>query len=283
MIKKKAYAKINLFLNMLEKRKDGYHNLEMVNAKIDLFDDIQLKKCQVSSGIIIKSNDLFLSNQDNVVLACARHMQEKYHIDYGIEITIDKRIPYGAGLGGNSSDAAAVIHGINELAELSLTLEEMQAIGEMFGADIPYCLIDDVAFVTKTGEVVKPIHHQLKGKEVLVIHPKKHIMTKDVFNYADTKGVETKDVSVLLKAIEENALEMIQKAMFNSLEAIVMDLDEEMREFKQEIVDQIGDLGLVMTGSGSTFIQLILTKNERVKTFITENKDKFLVNRYKIV
>ncbi|MGE4571470.1 MAG: 4-(cytidine 5'-diphospho)-2-C-methyl-D-erythritol kinase, partial [Candidatus Izemoplasmatales bacterium] len=89
MIRKKAYAKINLFLNVMDKRKDGYHDLEMVNAKIDLYDEITIKKCQLTTGIIIKSNDMFLSSQDNVILQCARYMQDKYHIQHGIQIVID--------------------------------------------------------------------------------------------------------------------------------------------------------------------------------------------------
>lgn len=283
MIKKKAYAKINLFLNVLDRRKDGYHNLEMVNAKIDLYDDIELKKCELSTGIIIKSNDLFLSNQDNVILQCARYMQDQYHVNYGIKIIIDKRIPYGAGLGGNSSDAAAVIQGINELADLSLSLEDMQAIGKMFGADIPYCLIDDVAYVSKIGDNIQPIKHQLKGREILLVHPKIHLLTKDVFEYADQRTYHTRDIHQFIRAIEGNNINKIQEEMFNSLEDVVVDMNGDMAIFKAELIQEIGDKGLVMTGSGSTFIQLISDKNSKLLTYIDNNKDKFLINTYKIV
>lgn len=283
MIKKKAYAKINLFLNVLDKRKDGYHNLEMINAKIDLYDDIEIKKCNLSTGIIIKSNDLFLSNQDNVVLQCARYMQDEYKLDYGIKITIDKRIPYGAGLGGNSSDAAAVIHGISDLANLNLSLEEKQDIGKMFGADIPYCLIDDVAYVLKTGEQVNLIPNQLKGKQVLLIHPKCHILTTDVFKKADESTYQTKDINDIIKAIEDNDVKKIQANMFNSLEKIVVDMYDKMKDFKTYLVDYLGREGLVMTGSGSTFILLIDDLNQETKAFINENKAKYLINVYKII
>jgi 4-diphosphocytidyl-2-C-methyl-D-erythritol kinase len=283
MIQKKAYAKINLFLNVLDKRKDGYHNLEMINAKIDLYDDIQLKKCHLSTGIIIKSNDLFLSSQDNIILQCARYMQDEYHIDYGIQISIDKKIPYGAGLGGNSSDAAAVIHGINELAGLNLDLEEMQEIGQMFGADIPYCLIDDVACVKKTGEDIKTIKNELKGQSVLLIHPNKHILTSDVFKYADQKTYQQKDMALMIQAINQNHIEQIQANMFNSLEDVVVEMDKKMHEFKQMLIENIGQKGLVMTGSGSTFIQLISSKTDKIKHFINKNKEHFFINVYKIV
>jgi 4-diphosphocytidyl-2C-methyl-D-erythritol kinase len=283
MINKKAHAKINLFLNVLNKRRDGYHNLEMINAKIDLCDDIVIKKCEKSTGVIIKSNDLFLSNQDNVILQCARFMQDKYHINYGIKIIIDKKIPYGAGLGGNSTDAATVIEGINELAELNLSLEKMKEIGNMFGADIPYCLHSEVAYVTKTGEEVKPIENKLKGTKILVVHPKKHILTSSVFEVADKEDYLTKDIEPVMKAIKENDILQLQKHLYNSLEHIVINMDEEMKAFKSNLIEHVGAKGLVMTGSGSTFIKVLDEENDAIKRFVSENKGKFLVNVYKIV
>ncbi|MFP4478232.1 MAG: 4-(cytidine 5'-diphospho)-2-C-methyl-D-erythritol kinase [Candidatus Izemoplasmatales bacterium] len=283
MITKKAYAKINLFLNVLEKRRDGYHNLEMINAKIDLCDDIILKKCEKSTGIIIKSNDLFLSSQDNVILQCARFMQDKYSINYGIKIIIDKRIPYGAGLGGNSTDAAAVIKGINELAELDLSLEDMKRIGNRFGADIPYCLHDEVAFITSTGNEIKAIENNLKGTNVLIAHPKKHILTSEVFKIADREGYETRNIEPLINAIKNHDLELIQKKLYNSLEHIVVQADEEMEAFKMDLIKSVGANGLVMTGSGSTFIKLLDDVNDEIKDYVNENKEKFLVNIHKII
>jgi 4-diphosphocytidyl-2-C-methyl-D-erythritol kinase len=283
MIEKKAYAKINLFLNVVNKRKDGYHNLEMVNAKIDMYDEITIKKCKVSTGVIIKSNDMFLSSQDNVILQCARYLQDKFHISYGMEININKKIPYGAGLGGNSTDAATVIKMINELAELDLSLEEMQDIGQMFGADIPYCLIDDLAYVTQIGEKVELIPNQLKNKQVLLIHPKKHILTKDVFKKGDKIGYETIDINPLLNAIEKNDDETIKTHLYNGLESIVLNMDEKMADFKNTLVKELGGKGLVMTGSGSTYIKLIDEIDSKILDFIKQNQDKYLVNVYKII
>ncbi|QLY40439.1 4-(cytidine 5'-diphospho)-2-C-methyl-D-erythritol kinase [Hujiaoplasma nucleasis] len=283
MIRKKAYAKINLFLNVMDKRKDGYHDLEMVNAKIDLYDEITIKKCQLTTGIIIKSNDMFLSSQDNVILQCARYMQDKYHIQHGIQIVIDKLIPYGAGLGGNSTDAASVIHGINELCELELSLKEMQEIGEIFGADIPYCLIDEVALVTKTGEVVEAIPNQLKNKQILLIYPKIHVLTASVFNEFDKNQLVKKDVNILLNAIEKNDIKTIQKNLFNALEETTISLDIDLREFKDNLLTHLGDEALVMTGSGSSFFKLIEEPNQDIIDFIDLHKDKYLINLYKIV
>ena len=283
MIIKKAYAKINLFLDVVDKRKDGYHNLQMINAKIDYFDEITIQKSQITSGILIKSNDMFLSSQDNIILQCARYMQDQYNISHGIQINIDKKIPYGAGLGGNSSDAAAVIHGINELVNLNLTMETMQEIGQMFGADIPYCLMDDVAYVTSTGEQIMKIPNQLKNKHILVIHPKKHILTADVFRNFELNPEKKQNIQPILNAIEKNDLKGIQSAMYNGLEDVVMRMDDEMSLFKDVLVNKIGASGLVMTGSGSTYIKLFERINDRIQTFINENSDKFLIKVAKII
>lgn len=283
MITKKAYAKINLFLNVLNKRRDGYHNLEMINAKIDLCDDILLKKCEKSTGIIIKSNDLFLSSQDNVILQCARFMQDKYNINYGIKIVIDKRIPYGAGLGGNSTDAAAVIEGINELAELDLSFEDMKEIGNMFGADIPYCLHNEVAYITSTGDKIEPIENKLKGTNILVAHPKKHILTSEVFKVADKEGYQARNIEPVMNAIKNHDMGLLQKKLYNSLEHVVINMYEEMKEFKTKLIESVGANGLVMTGSGSTFIKVLEDVNDDVKRFVDENKGKFLVNIHKII
>ena len=137
MITEKAYAKVNLFLNVLDKREDGYHSLEMLNVKIDLYDILTFKIIDSEEAIIIKSNDLFLSNQENIVIQVARYMMKRYDIKSGLEITIEKNIPFGAGLAGNSADSAAVIKGINKLFSLNLSLETMMEIAVNFGADIP--------------------------------------------------------------------------------------------------------------------------------------------------
>ncbi|MCF7923926.1 MAG: 4-(cytidine 5'-diphospho)-2-C-methyl-D-erythritol kinase [Candidatus Izimaplasma sp.] len=282
MIKEKAYAKVNLFLNVLDKRRDGYHNLEMVNVKINLHDEIKIKKCHMTSGVIIKSNDMFLSNQDNIVLQCARFIQEKYNLNSGIEITIDKRIPYGAGLGGNSTDVASVIKGINQLENLNLSLETMQEIGIMFGADIPYCLVDYPAIVTEKGETINQFENKLSDYFILIVHPKIYVSTETIFDEGDQSGFKHADISKIIKAIKENDFALIQHSLFNSLEEIVMKKDERMSKFKTELVSELGEEGLVMTGSGSTFIKIIKQEDNKIIDFIDENKDKYFVGAYKI-
>ena len=282
MINEKAYAKVNLFLNVLDRRRDGYHNLEMINVKINLHDDIKIKKCHMTSGVIIKSNDLFLSNQDNIVLQCARFMQQKYNLNSGIEITIDKKIPYGAGLAGNSTDVAAVIKGINQLENLNLNLEEMQEIGIMFGADIPYCLVDYPAIVTDKGETINKFENNLSDYYILVVHPKIYISTETAFKEGDKTGFKKRDINEIIKAIKTNDFSKIQSLVFNSLEEIVLQKDERIKSFKEDLVSELGEEGLVMTGSGSTFIKIIKKEDDKIMDFIDENKEKYFIGAYKI-
>ncbi|MFW5888859.1 MAG: 4-(cytidine 5'-diphospho)-2-C-methyl-D-erythritol kinase [Bacillota bacterium] len=282
MVNEKAYAKVNLFLNVLDKRRDGFHNLEMINVKIDLSDNIKIKKCHMTSGVLIKSNDLFLSNQDNIVLQCARFMQRKYNLNSGIEITIDKKIPYGAGLGGNSTDVASVIKGIDQLENLNLDLEEMQEIGIMFGADIPYCLVDYPAIVTEKGETINKFENSLKDYYILVVHPRIYISTETVFKEGDKLGFKKQDISGIIKAIKDNDFSKIQKTLFNSLEEIVLQKSERIKEFRDDLVSQLGEEGLVMTGSGSTFTKIIKQVDDKIMSFIDQNKDKYFVGAYKI-
>ena len=218
MIVEKAYAKVNLFLNVLDKRKDGYHNLEMLNVKIDLYDLLEFNAIDCCNTVIIKSNDLFLSNQDNIVLQVAKYMLKNYEIQSGLEIKITKNIPFGAGLAGNSADSAAVIKGINKMFKLNLSVNEMIDIGLLFGADIPYCLFDTPAFVSSVGEVIEDFPMDFSEYKLLLINPKEFISTKEVFDKADKSTLKKKDVKNLKFHCKQNDVQSIRQNVHNYLE-----------------------------------------------------------------
>ncbi|MFA7075384.1 MAG: 4-(cytidine 5'-diphospho)-2-C-methyl-D-erythritol kinase [Candidatus Izemoplasmatales bacterium] len=276
MIKEKAYAKVNLFLNVSDKRKDGYHSLEMLNAKIDLFDTLEFNIIDSLETVIIKSNDLFLSSQENIVLQVAKYMLKTYNIQSGLEIIIDKKIPVGAGLAGNSADSAAVIKGIDKLFSLNLTLEKMQEIGLMFGADIPYCLIDKPAIVTGIGEQIEEVDIDLSKYNILLINPLEYIGTKDVFHLLDKNEYLTSNINTLKQYIKNNDINSLIGSLFNSLENIVINNYCFMKDLKELLVDKLGDFGLVMTGSGSSFLK-VFDKKVDYNTFISEYKAQFLI------
>ena len=280
MIIEKAYAKVNLFINVLETRKDGYHNLEMVNAKIDLHDTIKLEKTNSEGLVLIRSNDLFLSNQNNIVFDTAAHVMHRYLPDKGIIIDIDKKIPFGAGLAGNSADAAAIIKGINKLFDLKLTFEEMANIGVQFGADIPYCLIDEQAIVESIGEVITKIELNLKGKQLFLLNPRVYIQTKDIFSIGDRNGFDNIDSLPIRKAIEAKDQNAFIKGMHNSLQKLSLDFNEDVKEAYETAKSALGEEGLVMTGSGSTFIKIVNKDEPEVLKFVEAYREKYFVSVY---
>jgi len=279
MITEKAYAKVNLFLNVLDKREDGYHSLEMLNAKIDLYDILTFKIIDSEEAIIIKSNDLFLSNQENIVIQVARYMMKRYDIKSGLEITIEKNIPFGAGLAGNSADSAAVIKGINKLFSLNLSLETMMEIAVNFGADIPYCLVDKPAFVSGIGEKIEEVDLDLSNYKLLLINPKEFIGTKDVFEIGDKIGFKTYNIENIKHLLMNNQFDIFKKNLHNSLEEVVINNYPFMKEFKEILIEKLNSDGLVMTGSGSTFIKLT-EKSTDLSQFIDEFNDRYFVKTY---
>lgn len=253
----KAYAKVNLFINVSGKRKDGYHDLQMVNAKIDLFDDITIEETDCPGMVMIRSNDMFLSNQNNVVFDVAKYMLKAHAPDKGVSINIEKKIPFGAGLAGNSADAACIIRLMDALFDLHLSLQDMADIGLKFGADIPYCLQDGPAIVEGIGEKVTPVTFPLKGHRLLLMHPKTYVSTEKIFKKGDKKGFDNGDFDLIRKAIETCDVPLFIAHMHNALQAITIEENEQVAKAYREIEENIGLDGVVMTGSGSTFVKVI--------------------------
>ncbi len=281
MITEKAYAKVNLFINVIGKREDGYHNLEMINAKIDLYDTITIEEIDSPGLAIIKSNDLFLSNQNNLVIESARYMIQKFVPEKGISVTIDKVIPFGAGLAGNSVDAAAIIRGINKMFQLNLTLQEMQNIGIKFGADIPYCIIDKPAFVEGIGEKITTFEFDFSNYKILLVNPREYISTEDIFTLGDRFGFDNIDIKKIKKAVQKNNIEDFVQNMHNALQTIAINKNKKVVEQTyNDIKNELGDKGLTMTGSGSTFIKMVKASDVEAQAFVERNKGKYFTNIY---
>ncbi len=280
MVKEKAYAKVNMFINVVGARRDGYHDLEMINAKIDLYDSIKIEEIDSPGLVIIKSNDLFLSNQNNLVIESARYMINEYVPEKGITVNIDKIIPFGAGLAGNSVDAAAIIRGINRIFNLGLSLEEMQKIGVKFGADIPYCLIDEPAYVEGIGDKITKFKFDFSKFKVLLVNPREYISTEDIFTKGDRFGFDNVDIKKIKKAIQKNNPEEFIKNIHNSLQNIAIENNKRVKQAYENIKSELGEEGLTMTGSGSTFIKLIYGDDTKAKSFVQNHKDEYFTNIY---
>jgi 4-diphosphocytidyl-2-C-methyl-D-erythritol kinase len=255
MVKEKAYAKVNLGLKVLDKRSDGYHNLEMVMASVDLFDELTFEN---SEYIDIITNKEMGKIEDNLIYKATKLIQETYGIRSNPKITVDKRIPIGGGLAGGSSDAAATIRGLNQLWKLGLTYEDMYSLALKLGSDVPFCLTGKIAYVGGRGELIIPLLASLNATLILVF-PNYQCYTKEIFagfiggNYAH-------NISNVIKAIMENDLVRIGKSLFNDLEYVVnaLALKNNKVPISQIKVNLManGCLGTTMSGSGSTVIGL---------------------------
>src|SRR5699024_2168466 len=181
----KAPAKINLGLDVLYKREDSYHELEMVMTSVDLADHLAFESL-IEDKIIIQSNKAFLPiDRRNNVYQAAALVKKKYGISTGIKIVITKNIPVAAGLGGGSTDCAAAIRGLNRLWQLELSMQEMIDIGIQVGTDVPYCLYGTTAFISGKGEVVRPLR-SLAPCWVILVKPRMSVSTRKIFQQVNS-------------------------------------------------------------------------------------------------
>lgn len=274
VMKIRAYAKINLALDVIRKREDGYHELEMIMAPITLHDLIYINV--IDNGIEIDSNSKIMPTDDrNIMYKVAALMKERYQIKKGVKIFVYKHIPTQAGLAGGSSDGAAVIKAMNELFHLNLSLEQMASLGKEVGADIPFCIYQKIAFVQGIGERLEFIENPFNCK-VLLVKPKRGVSTKKCFNSLDLTKASHQDCRLMIKGIKEDNYQAVIDNLQNTLEAPSIDMVPEIEQIKKELLE-LGFDGALMSGSGSTVFGL--TRDEE----ILENGYDFFREKYYFV
>lgn len=245
----KCPAKINLSLDILGKRDDGYHEISTIMQTISLEDEVKIKK---SNEFSVTSNreDIPLDD-DNITLKAARLMFKEFKIQGGISIHINKNIPVAAGLAGGSTDAAGIILGINKLFLLNASLEKMISIAENIGSDVPYFLEKGTALCTGRGEVITQLN-SLKDYYVLIAKPSIGISTKWVYDNLDLNKVEKRpNMDIILNAVKNNDIETISKNLVNVLETVTVHNYKIIDDIKKTMMEY-GALGSIMSGSGST-------------------------------
>lgn len=251
----KAYAKINLFLDVLSKRDDGYHNLDMVMLPVELHDLIQ-----IDSSPSLKDNFITTDHVDlqvtkyNLITATLKEMDKRYNLKKRYIVTVHKEIPISAGLGGGSSNAAAVIKAIEHYEKLKLSNEEEVNLGASLGADVPYCLANKPAHVEGIGEKVTPIKTK-KKYDVIIIKPSEGLSTKKVFTVSDEMELEHGDVNQVIKALETGDDALLEKSLFNGLEKASISLVPEIQKVK-DTLKAMGFKLVLMSGSGSSVFAL---------------------------
>jgi len=247
----KAYAKINLGLDVLRKREDGYHDVCMIMQSLDLHDNITINK-STTEGIKITTNLSYLPNdQGNLVYKAAALFLETISVNEGLTITLDKVIPVAAGLAGGSSDAAATLHGLNELYHAGLTLEELKKLGVKLGADVPYCLMLGTALSEGIGEILTPLS-PMPECSILLVKPEINVSTKYVYeNLRLSTSITHPDITAMRASLSKGDLMALTKTMDNILQTVTITNYPIITSIKDKM-KELGALTSLMSGSGPT-------------------------------
>ncbi|HCA7540838.1 TPA: 4-(cytidine 5'-diphospho)-2-C-methyl-D-erythritol kinase [Staphylococcus pseudintermedius] len=250
MIYETAPAKINLTLDTLYKRDDGYHEVEMIMTTIDLSDRLSFEK-RNDSRIVLKVDETFIPSDDrNLAYRAALLMKETYQIKQGVTITLEKNIPVAAGLAGGSSDAAATMRGMNRLFELNRSLDELSGLSAAIGSDVPFCVYGTTALCKGRGEILE-ILPKTPSAWVIVAKPQAGLSTPEIYGGLDLSQPFPVHTEQCLKAIEENDYDALCKSLSNRLEPVSMQLQPEIAKIKTNMLNNGAD-GALMSGSGPT-------------------------------
>jgi 4-diphosphocytidyl-2-C-methyl-D-erythritol kinase len=260
-----SYSKINLTLNILGKRQDGYHNIETIMQSINLADRIVIREGK--EGVKIKcSHPLVPTDTQSLTYRSAEKILNRYRIKKGVKIEIDKKIPLASGMAGGSANSASILVGINKLFALNLSNKDLRQIGEELGMDVPFCIQNGTALAYHRGEKVTllpPINPPLW---IIVINPGFEIPTKWAYNNIDLGLIkrEKNNTIAMLKALKEGRLEGIAENLFNSFEELIIKKYREIGKIKDRLIEE-GVLGALMSGSGPTVFGIAQNKEEALK------------------
>ncbi len=277
----KAYAKINLGLDVLRRREDGYHDLRMIMQSVDLYDLITIVKSPTRS-IHVETNLPYLPvDGRNIVYRAAQMFRDRFKLTEGVNITLEKNIPVAAGLAGGSSDAAATLCALNRMYQTGLSSAELMRMGVKLGADVPYCIMMGTALSEGIGEILTPLK-PIPDCDILLVKPDISVSTKYVYtNLKLTPSMNHPDITSMRKAIERGNLQELTKYMDNILQTVTIAKYPIISQIKQKMCD-LGALTALMSGSGPTvfgiFDQPSLAK-DAYKYFTKSNfgKQVFLV------
>lgn len=262
----KAFAKINLGLDVLRKREDDYHEVRMIMQSISMYDKLTLKEIRTNK-IIIKTNLSYLpTNENNLVYKAIKLLKDEFHISSGVFVHLDKHIPVSAGMAGGSTDCAAALKGMNRLFKLGLSTQGLMERGIRLGADVPYCILGGTALSEGIGEILTPLSPMPKCI-VLVVKPSMHVSTKFVYENLDITRLKSHpDIDGIMNAIRQKDVHGVASRLENVLESVTIKEYPLIGELKK-IMMNTGALGSLMSGSGPTvfglFDRLSLAQNAK--------------------
>lgn len=262
-----ANAKINLALDVLNRRPDGYHTVRMIMQSLALCDTLTLRKLDVPGIILVAQNPQNFPDvtwdEHNLIYKAAKLFFDTCPSEVGVQITIDKQIPSAAGLAGGSSDAAATLKGLNQLFEANLSEDELKALGVKLGADVPYCIQLGTALSEGIGEVLTTLP-PAPALYCTLVKPSTAVSTKYVYEHLDLPNANHPDIDAALAAIEAGNLTALCDTLENILEPVARTLCPEIAEIEEKL-KELGAIGACMSGSGPTVFGLFSDGNAAIE------------------
>lgn len=264
-IRLKAFAKINLGLDVVGRRENGYHDVRMIMQTVRLFDKLTMKKLS-SDQIILHTNLVYLpDNENNLVYKAVDMLKKEFQIKKGVEVTLEKHIPVSAGMAGGSTDCAAALFGMNKLFDLGLSLKELMEIGVKLGADVPYCIMRGTALSEGIGEVLTPLA-PMPPCYIVIAKPGISVSTRFVYENLNLKGLTSHpDIDGMIDALEQGSLNGVADRLENVLETVTTVKYPVINKIKKRMKEN-GALNALMSGSGPTVFGIFddQSKGERV-------------------
>ena len=257
----KAPAKINLAIDVLSKRSDGYHDVAMIMQSIALYDVVTVKPIRGGKITVITDSDIVPNGSSNIAYKTAEFLKNKYNVKDGVEIYIEKNIPIAAGLAGGSADAAATIKLLNKAWRLKMSWIEMQEISKKIGSDVPFCIEGGTALAEGLGEKLTRLK-PLPECYILLAKPEMSISTKEAYQGINIKEIkERPDIRGMIEALKKGSLPDIASRLCNVLENVTVKKCGDIPDIKRKLMEY-GALGSVMSGSGPTVFGIFDDQNK---------------------
>lgn len=250
----KAPAKINLSLDVLGKREDGYHEVEMIMTTIDLADRLELTLLDKDEIKIVSHNRFVPDDHRNLAYQAAHLLKNRFNVKQGVSIAIEKVIPVAAGLAGGSSDAAAALRGLNKLWQLGLTIDELAEIGAEIGSDVSFCVYGGTALATGRGELIQALPAP-PTCWVILAKPFIGVSTAEVYRRLNKQGLKHPKTLAMIKAIEDQSYSDVCAHLSNVLESVTLKMHPEVNQIKEQM-QRFGADAVLMSGSGPTVFGL---------------------------
>ena len=276
-MKVKAFAKINLCLDVLSRRADGYHDVEMVMTNVDIADVLEIRELEEKKISLICNNKDLATDETNLIYRAIVLLQKETKKDFGVEVRLEKNIPMQAGMAGGSADAAATLKAVNELFNLGITTDRLIELGARLGADIPFCIVGGTVLAKGIGEKLIPLK-KLPKLKLLVAKPAAGLSTKLVYENLDIDtlnktGFKHKMVSIIESDDTDDIKTVkIAKALDNILEVPSLKLLPFIAQIKQIMYDN-NCLGSLMSGSGTAIFGIFDNDSDMLRTKAVLEKD----------